>query len=264
MPIIDYDPDTWEGSFDKTIEERKPMAEEKKEDENKNVDWKAIATERIEKLDTLRKKHEETTTRLSTLEQQLATDAEKARIADEDKKKASLLEQGKYNESLKLHQETSAKERDKLIRTAYDLVVPATIKSALTKIPNLVPNAIDDVTEQLQSRIGIDLDTKKAYVRGSDGKPLLDDKGNSVNPDDFVKEFVEKRPYLKVDGMNTNNTSKDAGSKGSTGDKKFTAENAMQNRALADEWSKADPIGYKTAMRAYSTATRRTVVSGKK
>lgn len=238
------------------------MAEDDKKvegDDKKNINWEAIAKERIESLEKYRVKNADLETRLSTIEAERATTVEKLKLETEEKERASLVEKGKFQEALKLEQDKFTRERDGLITTVHGAVIPATIKVALTKIPNLVPTAIDDVTEQLQGKLGIDPKTMKAFVRGPDGKPLAGADGTPMAPDVFIADFVAKRSYLKVDGMATG-AGVGAGSKGAAGDvsgQAYTAENALASRALANEWQAKDPAGFKAAMDLHQKAQRR-------
>ena len=218
----------------------------------------------FEQLEVIVKERNEKNARLQAEKEALAAEnakfreAEQQRIAKEDEHKRTaeqtkLAEQGKFKEALEL----ADKKRDEEVSTTASIYekkhVPLLIKDALreSKIP-VVPTAVADISDALAGKIGFDRKTGEAFIKGENGKPLLDEKMAPVSVQSFLEKYVEDRPHYKADQMVTNASGLKPGAKGAIGDITFTPENALNSRAVAEAWEKADSVAYHKAMKEYS------------
>jgi hypothetical protein len=221
--------------------------------------WQQIALERMDKLTTYRTKAEQLESELNKYraaeQERQAKDAQR----QQDQEKQKLEGEGKYQEALKLEHESHTKAMNNVLTTAQQKIIPSLIKGQLANSA-IVPTAVDDVSNYLKSRIGLD-DKFDPYVKGDDGKPLLDEKTMQPVPvDQFIASYIENRPWLKGDKM-VIGTKTQPGAKGSiNSNPTWTPENALKSRALAEEWKAADPQGYEKAMDQY----QRDMMFGKK
>jgi len=212
--------------------------------------WAQIALERMEKLTAAKVRTEqleaENTKYRAAEQERQAKDAERQQEAE----KSKLEGEGKYQEALKLQQEASTKSLSEVKSRARKKIIPNLIKGILINC-SIIPTAVDDVSNYLESRISLD-DNYDPFVIGDDGKPMLDDKTMTPIPaDKFITGYIEGRSWLKGDKM-VIGTGTQPGNKGSiVSNPTWTPENAFKSRALAEEWKKADPVGYETAMETY-------------
>jgi hypothetical protein len=187
-------------------------------------------------------------------DRQAKADADK-RAADE----AKLKEAGQFEEVLKSKQK-SWDEKESNIHTTYESeIIPDKIRAVIVdnNIP-ILPEAVPDFVELIKNTIGRDRSTKKLFVRGEDGKPLMDkETGGPVDVSKHILAEIEKRPHVKRDQMAVNSSGVKPGAKGQiVNPSAFTVENALNSRSIADAWEKADPAGYKSAMRAHNSTPK--------
>jgi hypothetical protein len=119
------------------------------------------------------------------------------------------------------------------------------IKSAAAKIPNLATESIDDLPSLLRDRISLDPETMEVFVKGPDGKPLVDERLTPVPVEKFISDWVGTKPYLLIDAMPRRH-GQSAGS-----GKKFSIEQAVNDTAMYESWKAEDPDGLAAAEKAY-------------
>ncbi|HEY3325137.1 MAG TPA: hypothetical protein VGP72_32080 [Planctomycetota bacterium] len=212
-----------------------------------------ILADKNAKLEHLRVKAEQQEAELAKYrsqeaERQAAIDAEKQAA-----EQAKLTEQGKFQEALARNNQTWEQKHNKEltdIRTnAEKQIVPGVIRGALANTP-ILPSAIADTTKLIQSMIGVNPVTFDTFVKGPDGRPLLDDKMQPVSVEAFVSTYIESRPWIKQDRLAVG-TGTSAGGKGALTAAQFTAENALADAKVLEAWEKADPVGCKAAIAAH-------------
>jgi len=207
--------------------------------------------EALDKASESRKKWKE---QAKAAEQEL----EKYRQAEKDKlrqdeaahKKAEmdrLEKEGKYKEAISLVERQSAEKHEAIRRRVSEKLVPLAIRSAASEVKNLSPDAINDLPEMLSRHLAVDDDTLELYVRGEDGKPLVDDKLRTVKPEKFIRQFIEARPYLLVDGMPKSHGQSGGGQPG----RQWDIAAAVNDPKMQKEWEASDPEGFKAAWTAY-------------
>lgn len=182
------------------------------------------------------------------LEKYRAKDAElqkQNQSAQEKAKLEQLEQQGKYQEALKLTEEKGRAEADKIRARVAERLIPMAIKSAASKIPNLAKESIDDLPQLLRDRVMLDPETLEIYVKGDDGKPLVDEKLNQVNVEKFVEGWIQSKPYLLIDGM-----PKRHGQAAGQG-KAYSMDKAVNDPGMQKAWREEDPEGYAEAEKNY-------------
>lgn len=176
--------------------------------------------------------------------------AEKAKAVEQEtaqqKAQRERLEQeGKYHEALKGVEAQAKQEVETVRRKVAERIVPMSIKSAAAKIDNIARESIDDLPSLLRDKIALDPETLEVYVKGDDGKPLVDDRLQPVPVDKFIQDWVGTKPYLLIDGM-----PKRHGQSAGAG-KRFSIEQAINDSAVYDAWKAEDPDGLAAAEKAY-------------
>jgi len=171
--------------------------------------------------------------------------AEQNESANQKAQREALEQQGKYHEALKIIEDKGKAELDKARARMSERMVPLAIKSAASKIDNLAKESIDDLPQLLRDRIALDPETMEVYVKGPDGKPLVDDKLSPVSVDKFINEWVGTKPYLLLDSM-----PKRHGQSAGAG-KKYNMDQAINDPSLAASWKAEDPDGYAQAEKNY-------------
>jgi hypothetical protein len=182
------------------------------------------------------------------LEKYRAKDAElqKQNASAQEKAKLEQLEQqGKYQEALKLTEEKGRQEAEKIRARVAERLIPMAIKSAASKIPNLAKESIDDLPQLLRDRVALDPETLEMFVKGDDGKPMVDEKLTPVPVEKFVENWIQGKPYLLIDGM-----PKRHGQAAGQG-KAYSFEKAMNDKAMEASWKAEDPDGYAEAEKNY-------------
>ena len=235
---------------DPALQNPQDLPQAPKEDSNLTPEqWKEIAKERIGSLKKERERREALEQQLSKYQQ---SDSERIAREQENQEKAQREDAEKrkaYEEALKLKDQSFQKEKANFHSTAAKKVIPSLIKSALLNTP-VIPSALADITGFLQGQIGLQENTLEPYIKGEDGKPLLDAHMKPVAPDQFIQSYIEARPWLKGDKL-IPGTNTQPNVKSPTGGTQFTAEAAMNNRKLLLEWQTSDPVGCKAAIDQY-------------
>lgn len=228
-----------------------PAPENKQTQQEK--DWKAEADRKEQILQATQAKNKQFEDELNKYRQAEQEAKTKELQTKEEQERNKLTEQGKYQEALKNVETSLTSKYQSEITNLYSAVnnefVPAVIKAAAGRIPNIVKEALEDLPRALSGKVRLDPKTMKPFVVGDDGKPMIDEKLVPVSVDAFVESFVKARPYLLADGM-PKGTGLVAGS-GAGGGKAFTVQAALGNPKMAAEWKKADPTGYTNAFQEY-------------
>jgi hypothetical protein len=168
---------------------------------------------------------------------------ERTRLESEQER---LQSEGKFKEALGLTEQKYQKQIDSLTSRISDKFVPAAIAAAASKVRNLTPEAMRDLPLLLRDSLGFDQEKLEVYVRGADGKPMIDERLAQVGVDQFVQKFVAERPYLTVDSMPRTH-----GGGVGTGTKEPTFAEVLDDPKAASEWSQRDPEGYARAQKEY-------------
>ena len=188
--------------------------------------------------------------RAATAELEKYRSAERARAqetesATQKAAREKLEQEGRYHEALKGVEDKAAAEITKTRTRVAERLVPLAIKSAASKVANLARESIDDLPSLLRDHIALDPDTLEVYVKGADGKPLVDDRLQPVPVEKFITDWIGTKPYLLIDSMpRRHGQSPGAG-------KKFSIEQAVADQAVYDAWKAEDPDGLAAAEKAY-------------
>lgn len=199
-------------------------------------DWtevKRIIAER----DELKGKVRDMSSKLDELfSEKQARDA-KAKADAEKAEMAQMEEQGKYREALQKTNQTWEERHRGYQQKVTSTLLPNAIKAAASAIPNIDPDAIEDLPALLRDRVQLDPDTLQPMVLGPDGKQLKDDSLNPISLDDFVSEFVRSRPRMLLDS-----TARGSGAKPGrgAGQRAVTMADLLNDPALAKDISEED------------------------
>jgi len=175
---------------------------------------------------------------------------EESRKAEEDKLKSKaerekMENEGRYKEALEKTTNEYETRLKSLKSSVASKIVPNAIKSAAAKVENIDPSALDDLPLLLNGKVRLDDETMDVFVADEDGKPLKDDKLKQVSLEDYVKDFVQKRPRMIIDKQVTG---VGIGIGAGIGKDSPDLNKIMSNPKLMAEWEKADPEGYKKAV----------------
>lgn len=212
--------------------------------------WKEALDEVVSSRDALKAKAKEYEVELQKFRADAEARARQESIKNDELQRKQLEEQGKYQEALRT---TETKWKTQLEQTrsqAAAKLVPLAIQTAASTIANLTPEAVRDLPALLRDSIAIDENTLELYVRGQDGKPLMDDKLNAVQVNDFVRGFVAERPYLLTDSLPARH-----GQTSGKAKPNFDFAKTIDNPELAKQWQAADPEGFLKAEKEYWSPT---------
>lgn len=202
------------------------------------TEFDTIRTQHAQLLEQQKKAGDEEAQRKEALERQ--------KLEEQGKYKESLAQlESQYKQKLELQTKGSADQIERFKKT----LMPRVIRSALSGIPNLVPEAVDLLVGNTDIRARIQLDENyEPVVLGDDGKPMLDEKMNKVTPEAFIQAQLAGKTFLFTDKMPVNRGTP----KGKIGgQEELTYEAALADPKLRDKWMAEDPDGYNEAMRAY-------------
>lgn len=208
--------------------------------------WKEALDELASSRDALKEKARSYETELQKYRAEAEIRARQEAVKNDEIQRKQLEDQGKYQEALKSTESQWKGKLDNVRSQAAARLVPLAITSAAVKIQNLTPEAARDLPALLRDRIAIDENSLELYVRGDDGKPLLDDKLNAVPVEAYVAQFVAERPYLMTDAMPARH-----GQAGGHAKPNFEFSKTLENPELGKQWEAADPAGYEAARKAY-------------
>ena len=150
----------------------------------------------------------------------------------EEKERLRLEGEGKLQESFDIERRQWATKWDR----AKKKLISDGIKAEASRIPNLVPSAIDDLPRLLD---GVDVD--------EDTMELVDANKKTIR--EILPSVISSRPHLIFDSM-----ARGTGAKPSqTIAQSFSMEAALADKSgkLMAEWKDRDPDGYKTAEREH-------------
>jgi len=208
--------------------------------------WKEAWTEIVQDRDSLKEKVRTFDAELQKFRNDAAERAKKESKTAEELERAKLEQEGNYKQALANTEQKWQQKLEESRKVTSDRIVPLAIKTAALSVKGLTPEAVNDLPKLLSDRIGLDPDKLEVYVKGDDGKPLVDDKLAPVTLENYLQQFASARPYLLKDGLPTRH-GQSPGNKGTT----MSYEAALADRALMNQWEKADPEGLKAAEQAY-------------
>jgi DNA polymerase III gamma/tau subunit len=222
-------------------EEQKPTGQPQQEDVTV---WKSRFEEAVQTRDQVRESNRLMKEQLDNVSKELnqfKSEAQKAREAEEQSK---LRSQGKYEEAVKKIQEKSEADFRNLQNSATQRLVPLAIRSAATAIPNLTPEAAQDLPVLLRDYIGLDPTTLEVFVKDNEGKPLTGPDLKPVPVEQFVSEFIKTRPYLVKGTIPAQH--------GITGQQQQVGlDQVMSDPKAAGEFALRDPEGFAKAQAEY-------------
>jgi len=244
------------------LEEIKQETKQETKTENKSEAWRDVEEVKkiIEQRDRWKTEFQSVSEKQQALEQRLA-EFEKTKKESEEKTQLSELEgKRKYQEALELQKGNWTKEMQDYRQKVNSRLIPTSIRAALSSIEDLATDAAQDIPNLLQGKIGLSEDLEPV-VLGDDGKPLIDKETlKPVSVDAYVKEFVNKRPYLRISTQSTSTNLKN-GNKGGGG---WDIQRATVDTAYAAEWIAADKAGYEAATKAYFSGANMKEMARKK
>ena len=244
------------------LEEIKQETKQETKTENKSEAWRDVEEVKkiIEQRDRWKTEFQSVSEKQQALEQRLA-EFEKTKKESEEKTQLSELEgKRKYQEALELQKGNWTKEMQDYRQKVNSRLIPTSIRAALSSIEDLATDAAQDIPNLLQGKIGLSEDLEPV-VLGEDGKPLIDKETlKPVSVDAYVKEFVNKRPYLRISTQSTSTNLKN-GNKGGGG---WDIQRATVDTAYAAEWIAADKPGYEAATKAYFSGANMKEMARKK
>jgi hypothetical protein len=208
--------------------------------------WKEALDEVVSSRDALKEKARAYESELAKYKAEAQVRAQAEAVKSDEIQRKQLEEQGKYQEALRTTESKWKNQLDTVRSTAAARLVPLAIQTAAGQIQNLTPEAARDLPALLRDRIAIDENTLELYVKGTDGKPLMDDKLNPVPVEAYVQSFVAERPYLMTDAMPARH-----GQAGGKAKPNFDFAKTIDNPELGKAWEQADPAGYDAARKAY-------------
>ena len=208
--------------------------------------WKEALDEVVSSRDALKEKARAYEAELGKYKAEAQVRAQAESVKSDEIQRKQLEEQGKYQEALRTTETKWKGQLDVVRATAAARLVPLAIQTAAGQIQNLTPEATKDLPALLRDRIAIDENTLELYVKGPDGKPLMDDKLNPVGVEAYVQSFVAERPYLMTDAMPARH-----GQAGGKAKPNFDFSKTLENPDLGKQWEAADPAGYEQARKAY-------------
>jgi len=203
--------------------------------------------EAIESRDQAKAKLREQESRLASLE---SAEAARSRELEEARNKVEqekLSTKGEYDKALGLANEKFSKDIGS-IRSSFERAhKPMIIKSIASGIEKVTPQALNDLPNMVGQFIRLN-DSFEAVVVDESGKEVKDEQLKPIAPVDFIKKFVNDRPYMLLDSM-------PAGQHKSKGDvsggKALSMDDVVSNPKLAKEWFGRDPEGYDAAKKEY-------------
>lgn len=230
-------------------------------DDNKDAEfWKADALAAREERDRAKEQARVLSEQQATMQKQLddLSKKEKARADEEAKRteeanRSKLESEGKYREALESEQKKWNEKVTSLQATATRRLLDAGITAAASTIEKLTPEARADLPYLLRDSVRVNPETFELEVLGQDGKPLSEVKDGKLQPvpvASFLQQFVAKRPYLLLDGMQKGAGSKPGGQDGSV---HYTAAQAINDEKIREDWKAKDPEGFKKAFDEYNS-----------
>jgi hypothetical protein len=170
---------------------------------------------------------------------------EEAKTAELRAKELENLEKnGQYKKALAKVIEEKDTEKNALLNKIIGKVVPNAIATAALKIPDLDPNAVEDLQVLLGNKIKVDLTSLEAYVSDEKGNPLKNEMLEPVGVEDFVKEFVKARPRYIIDKQVKNSGLKPGPLKGKENNRSLDGMSVDE----LNKWQKDDPNSYAAAI----------------
>jgi len=222
------------------LEETKSTTTQETKQETKQESpevWKQRFEETVQMRDQLRENNRIMKDQLDKVSSELNVFKTETQKQLEKEEQVKLESKGKYQEALKIAEEKHAAQYRGLQSAATQRLVPLAIRSAAGAIPNLTPEAAQDLPVLLRDYIGLDPSTLEVFIKDKEGKPLTGPDLKPVPVESFVAEFVKTRPYL-VKGTIPNQH----GITGVNG--QVTVDEIMNNPQLASEYAAKDPAGY--------------------
>jgi hypothetical protein len=124
-----------------------------------------------------------------------AKELEDARLAiaerDKDWKTAQDIRDKRHADELKAERDAHTKTRTKVREFTGKSIRAAAVEAG----------ARAESLDELESLIGsaVDFDEElNAFVKGADGQPLVNDKGEKVSLEGYVREYLDKKPHHKA------------------------------------------------------------------
>lgn len=208
--------------------------------------WKEAWTELVQDRDSLKEKVRTFDTELQGFRQKEAERSKAESQTKEQLERSKLEAEGNYKQALQNAEQKWQSKVEETRKAAADRLVPLAIKTAALSVKGLTPEAANDLPKLLNDVVGLDPEKLEVFVKGPDGKPLLDEKLEKVTLESYLQQFASGRPYLLADGLPTRH-GQSAGSKGTT----MSYEAALGDRKLMAQWEQSDPAGLKAAEQAY-------------
>lgn len=228
--------------------------EDQKQDEQKQdqkqEEWKNVAEVKkiIADRDAFKSKLKEMEgimEEYKTTKQKLSEYEEQANKRKQEAEKKKLEEAGEYQKIIEQNKLEHKKELSNITSKMHQRILPSAIKdAALRAVPNLLPNALDDLVMVTSNTVGIDNEFN-VYVKNQDGKVQLDSDGKPMSLEKHLKVFIEARPWYLADRQPTHKGLKPGET--SNNQSKTLAEMNEQER---DEYKKANPEEYQRAIDA--------------
>ena len=112
-----------------------------------------------------------------------------------------LIAEGKFQE-LEAKKDTQHKAESEAYRQRVaEKFITAAIKSVAASIPNLTPEAREDLPAILKTKLAFDDTGVDVVPIDEKGLPLKDEKGQPVTYAQFINSFVASKSYMLVDQM---------------------------------------------------------------
>lgn len=210
--------------------------------------WPDAFKEVVEDRNSLKNSVRQMTEQLQQLKS--AEEARKAKEAEsqQQQEQQKLEAEGNYKQALENTEKKWSEKYSKLNDSVTRRLVPMAISTAASQVKGLAPEVIKDLPNMVKDHVRVDPETLQVVVIDDEGKQVVDDKLNPVTLEAWLGNFVSERPYLVVDNLPASHGStQNGGAKAG----QFSFEAALNDRALMDQWEKADPEGLKKAEAEY-------------
>ena len=208
--------------------------------------WKEAWTELVTDRDSLKERVRSIDAEIQGFRQKEAERAKTETQTKQQLEQAKLESEGNYKQALQNAEQKWQSKLEENRRATAERLVPLAIKTAALSVKGLTPEAVNDLPKLLSDVVSLNPDDLNVFVKGPDGKPLLDEKLNAVTLESYLQQFASARPYLLADGLPTRH-GQSAGNKGTT----MSYEAALGDRKLMAQWEQSDPAGLKLAEQAY-------------
>jgi hypothetical protein len=208
--------------------------------------WKEAWTELVTDRDVLKERVRTFDAELQSFRQKEAERSKAETQTKEQMERTRLEAEGNYKQALQNAEQKWQSKLEETRRATAERLVPLAIKTAALSVKGLTPEAVNDLPKLLADVVSLDPDKLEVFVKGPDGKPLMDEKLNQVSLENYLQQFASGRPYLLADGLPTRH-GQSPGAKGTT----MSYEAALGDRKLMAQWEQSDPDGLKAAEQAY-------------